>query len=319
MSSKGTFLVTLATGRQGSSTAACLLKHGHVVHAFVRDKDAPKAKELEKLGCKVFAGSPDDKKTVTPAIAGCQGIFLNLFPQGHDPDANIRQANVILEAATEANVSTVVVSTALNTGRHAELRVSQPNYPLSRYYGAKFAIEDAVKNCKIKYKVYLRPGWLMHNYLEPQCESYFPRYITEHILDVAYEKSYKVSHFDPHDIGKFAGASLMWPDKWNGQVVELGNEQLTIEEVAATISKSTEIMVEGNHLNESDVAKLKGKAEALSIERWASKAGMLSCQPGKLEQYGIKLTTFEEWVKREQGALEKLLEQRGGLAQSTQT
>jgi uncharacterized protein YbjT (DUF2867 family) len=71
MPEKGTYFVTLATGRQGASTAACLLKHNNRVHAFVRDKGTSDAKTLEKLGCKLFEGSPDDPAAVTPAIAGC--------------------------------------------------------------------------------------------------------------------------------------------------------------------------------------------------------------------------------------------------------
>jgi hypothetical protein len=49
------------------------------------------------------------------------------------------------------------------------------------------------------------------------------------------------------------------------------------------------------------------EAGGLAIGKWASKAGMYTCEPGKLEQYGLTLPSFEEWVMREQVALKKLL------------
>lgn len=303
----GTYLITLATGRQGASTCACLLKHGNTVHALVRDKNSQHAKDLEKLGCKIFQGDLDEPSTITPAIEGCQGIFLNVFPAQRDPNVNIRQAHVFIEAATKAKLTTVVVSTALHTDKHAEWRVSQPDYPLNWYYGTKFGIEEAVRNSTIKYKIFLRPGWLMHNYLEPLCNTHFPRYQSDHILDVAYEKGAKVGHFDAHDVGKFAGAALMWPNKWDGQVVELVSELLDIESVAATISKGTGIKVEAKHLSDSEASKLKGKAGALPISKWCAKSGMYLADPSKLEKYALTLTSFEEWVGREKDALKKVL------------
>jgi hypothetical protein len=34
-------------------------------------------------------------------------------------------------------------------------------------YANKKAVKDAVQSSSIKYKTYLRPGWPMHNYLDP--------------------------------------------------------------------------------------------------------------------------------------------------------
>jgi hypothetical protein len=37
--------------------------------------------------------------------------------------------------------------------------------------------------------------------------------------------------------------------------------------------------------------------------RWGNKEGMYTCDPTVLEKYGIKLTTFEEFVAREKDKL----------------
>ena len=53
MSDSLSVLVTGATGQQGGALARVLLDKGHRVRAFVRRPDAPKAKELERLGAEL--------------------------------------------------------------------------------------------------------------------------------------------------------------------------------------------------------------------------------------------------------------------------
>jgi uncharacterized protein YbjT (DUF2867 family) len=307
MSSKPSYLITLATGRQGTSTAIELLKRGVTVHVFVRSASAPKALHLKSLGCIVFEGSADDPSTMAPAMRGVTGVFLNFFPDGRDFDKQISQAvNFLVAAQNAKTVTSVVVSTGLNTGKHQEWLEVNPNYPMKWYYMAKNGIEEAVSESDITYKTFLRPGWLMHNYVEETLYStHWPRY-REGIMDVAYEPGTKTAHFDPSDVGKFATAAFEHPAKFNGEVIELGNEQLTIEEVAATLSKGTGVKVEAHHCSKEEAAEWENRRVAGGLwmrGRWGDKEGMYTCDPTVLEKYGIELTTFEEFVAREKGNL----------------
>jgi uncharacterized protein YbjT (DUF2867 family) len=205
------YLITLPTGRQGASTAAELLKHNKVVHVLVSDPTSSRAQALHKLGCVLFQGDLEDNSSIQPATKGVTGTFLNLRPSGQNPEAQIHQAKNLLEvAATEPSVTSIVVSTALKTGKHEEYLAHDPNYAMAGFYASKKAVEDAVRSSDIKYKTYLRPGWLIHNYVEPLWKYQFPAYQSEHTLDVAYPQGTTTAHLDAADVGKFAAAAF-WP------------------------------------------------------------------------------------------------------------
>jgi uncharacterized protein YbjT (DUF2867 family) len=250
MAAKMCYLVTLATGRQGASTAAELIKHGKIVHAFVKDMTSPRSKALESLGCVLFEGNLDDKSAIEQAIKGVTGIFLNLQPAQQDPEAEIRQTRNVLELASSSKtVRSIVVSTGLKSGKLEDYLSHDPNYYMASYHRSKKAVEDAVRASDIQYKTYLRPAWLMHNYIEPMWRYHFKAYQSEHTLDVVFPPGTHFAHLDAADVGKFAAAAFINPDRFNGEVIELGNEQLTIEDVARTIENATGVKIKTKYLN----------------------------------------------------------------------
>ena len=308
MALRESYLVTLATGRQGTSTAEELRRHDKTVHVFVRDKTSGRAKYLESLGCIVFQGSADDIPSIEPAMQGVTGIFLNFWPDFKDPASNMRQAENYLGVAAASNtVTTVVVSTALHADKHAKWLADDPKYPMKRYYSAKVAIEDAVRASDIKYKTILRPGWLMHNYLEPLWRTHFPRYQSNHLLDVAYPPGSKTAHFDAADMGKLAAAAFLHPERYDGEVIECGNEQLTVEDVAREIGNGIGVEMRTKYLTLEEVRELARRSPGIIVRLWGTKEGAFINDPKPLDKYGIQLTTLKEFVQREAKGLENIL------------
>jgi uncharacterized protein YbjT (DUF2867 family) len=302
------YLITLATGRQGASTAAELLKHNKVVHVLVRDKTSSRAKALQDIGCILFEGDLEDKSTIGSALKGVTGIFLNLRPAQQDPDAEIRQAKNLLEsAAPEKSVTSIVVSTAIKVGKHEEYLASDPNYAMAAYYKSKKAVEGAVRSSSIKFKTFLRPAWLMHNYLEPMWRYHFPAYQSEHLLEVSYPPGTTTAHFDAADVGKFAAAAFLDPERFNGHEIELGNEQLTIEDVAKSIEGATGVNLNTKYLvAEGDLERAKS-IFTYGMWQWALTEDHFVTDPRSLDQYGIRLATFDEFCQREIEALKEAL------------
>jgi uncharacterized protein YbjT (DUF2867 family) len=302
------YLVTLATGRQGTSTAAELRKQEKIVHVFVRDKASERAKHLESLGCVVFEGSPDDINSIEPAMEGITGIFLNFWPNFQDPTSEGRQAKNYLRVATASKtVTSVVVSTALNIGNHAQWLAEDPNYPMKPYYASKAAVEEMVRASNIKYKTFLRPGWLMHNYLEPLWRTHYPRYQNEHTLDVAYPPASKTAHFDAADVGKFAAAAFLDPERFHNEVIELGNEQLTIEDVAREIGDGIGVEMKTKYLAPEEVNDFARQAPGIRVRLWGTTEEAFTNDPKAIEKYGIELKSLREFVRREKTALKSIL------------
>jgi uncharacterized protein YbjT (DUF2867 family) len=310
MAAKHSYLVTLPTGRQGASTAVELLKHGKIVRALVDDKTSSRAKALEVLGCILFEGTLDDKSTIEPAMKGVTGIFLNLRPAHQDAEAEVRQTNNVLEVATSTNtVTSIVVSTALKTGKHEEYLSHGHNYPVATFYQSKKGVEDAVRASHIRYKTFLRPGWLMHNYLEPLWRLHYPStYQSEHLLEVTYPPGTTAAHFDPADVGKFAAVAFLDPEKFNGHEIELGNEQLTIEEVARTIENASGAKMRTKHLVDDDDLERAKTIYSYGLWQWSLKEGHFLTNPRDLDQYQIRLTTFDEFCRREANSLKEALQ-----------
>lgn len=294
-----TFLVNLATGRQGSSTARELLKAGQQVNALVRNRNSPVALALAQEGATIFEGGLEDEAAIRAATEGTQGIFLNLVPNPFGPSAELETTQRFLTAAREAKtVTTIVLTTAFHTDSHPAWEAKNPNYTASWYFRSKHACEQAVLASGFPHITILRPSWLMHNHLFPYSMYHFPELATRHLLTTAYRPETRMSFFDPDDIGKFAAAALQDPAKFAGKQILLGNENLTIEETAAVMSKVSGVEVRPRYLtDEKELAEMATKIPTLMFTVLANEQN-LQTPPGHLDQYGIPLGTFEAFLEK---------------------
>jgi len=293
-----TFFITGATGEQGGATVRELLKHGSSVHALVRDNTSPSAVALSHAGATLFQGDFNDTTTIKSAMIGVTGVFLNPF-LSHTPGEELRQAQNIINIAVAAKtVTTLVVSTAFLTSKHQEWAAKTPNYPLYNYYSSKFSIEAAVRAANFQHYTILRPAWLMHNYLPPTCQYHFPELIPEHVLAGAYQPETTMAHFAAGDVGKFAAAALLEPERFSGHEIELGNEALTLKEAADVLSTAAGIQIIARYRDQEDIEAMKEKVPTMGFQIWANTNDM-TVDAVKLKQYGIPLVTFQEFLKGE--------------------
>ncbi|KZP14952.1 NAD dependent epimerase/dehydratase, partial [Athelia psychrophila] len=292
-------LVTGATGVQGGTTARELLGKNIPVRAFVRDPAAPAALALQKLGAELAQGDFDDVPAITAAVAGVSGVFLNTYPSFTDPAAEVRYAQNFVTAARAAQtVTTFVVSTVYKAGERAALAAAKPAYPfLAFYFSRKAGVEDVVRGGGFENTTVLRPDWLHYNYLAPGCAIHFPEYRSEHVLAVSYARDYKLAHFDPEDVGKFAAAAFVEPRRFQG-TIELSGEALTFDEIAAIISRVAGVEVTARFRTEEETKTLieGGTLPVLAGQVWA---GEVSFERESLEKYGIELGTLERYLERE--------------------
>lgn len=203
-----------------------------------------------------------------------------------------------------------MVSTAIKTGKHQEYLSHDPNYAMAAYYQSKKNVEDAVRASDIRFKTFLRPGWLMHNYLSPHSGFHFPStYQSEHIIEVPYPPGTTAAHFDAADVGKFAAAAFLSPSEYDGHAIELGNEQLTVEEAAMAIGKAAGVQMKTRYLigdEDEDLERVKS-IYTYGMWQWVLKEGNFITDPRDLAKYPIRLTTFEAFVEREKQGLKETL------------
>ena len=111
--SKQLILVLGATGQQGGSVAAALLKAGWPVRALVRDPAAPKAVALRQAGAQLVQGDFSDPVSLRAAMRGAYGVFSvqPSSPGGTvSDDDEVRFGSAIADVAVDSGVRHLVYS-----------------------------------------------------------------------------------------------------------------------------------------------------------------------------------------------------------------
>ena len=311
-----TFLITSATGSQGGATARELRLRGFKVHALVRDPSSSASQALQSLGITIFEGDFFSLPAVAAALVGVTGVFLNTYPTFSETNGEIAQAKNIVTAAKEAKtVTTFVVSTVYKASEKLEIAEYMPNFAFLRsYLREKAGVEEVVKKAGFGYWTVLRPNWLDYNYLGFASTIHFPEYQSKRVLTVSYDPSFKQPHFDPYDVGKFAAAALIEPQRFNGLIIELSGEPLTFAEVAEQISRVSGVQVSVRFRTEEETRELveSKKLPVIELQLWNREVSFEDDSKA-LNEYGIKLGTLEEYLEREKGRLlETLGVQREG-------
>ncbi len=129
-------LVTGATGFTGSVLAGKLVKGGHQVKVFIRNKSKmtmPHASEME-----VIEGDITDKDKIKEAVAGVERVFhiAGLFRQAGIPDQTYRDVNIqatldLLAAARETGVKRFVHCSTVGVHGHIENPPADEEYRFS--------------------------------------------------------------------------------------------------------------------------------------------------------------------------------------------
>jgi uncharacterized protein YbjT (DUF2867 family) len=234
-------------------------------------------------------------------MVGVSGLFLNLYPTPN-PDTQVQQAEQFVEAAKQAGVQSVVVSTAFWTGDEARWN-ALPSSFLSIYYTPKAAVERTVRAANFASYTILRPSVLMHNYLLPDARYHFPELATEGVLAHAQAAGVQMPHFDAADVGRFAAAALLQPDRFRGHEIELGCENLTPAEAGAILSRVSGQSIQVRQRTEEEAQAMMAQLPAIEFQLWAGQTDVTIDGAGLEERYGIGLTGLEAFLQREQRAL----------------
>ncbi len=113
-------LVTGATGFIGGNLTRVLLEKGYAVRALVRE--GSDRRNLDGLDVETVTGDLTDAASLTPAVAGCEGLFhvaaSYTFWTPHPQrvyDANVSGTENILQAAAKAGVRKIVYTSSEST------------------------------------------------------------------------------------------------------------------------------------------------------------------------------------------------------------
>ncbi|RYP83458.1 hypothetical protein DL769_001361 [Monosporascus sp. CRB-8-3] len=281
-----------ATGHQGGATARFLLEAGAKVHALTRDPLSESARQLKDQGASIFKIRDfNDLDAIREAAKGCKGVFLNLWP---GPDEG-NDARDIVQTCKEAGIKIVVASTAFWVGS-PEKWDQESDPALLEYFTSKAAVEKAARDSGLVYTI-LRPSYIHYNYIVPWSSLANPEFVETGELTHSFEEGAKMPHIDGRDIGKFAASALLDPDRFGGEEIELGFENLTAEEVCAILSRVAGRDIKSRRRTPAEEAQNRTPFQMFQL--WANHVDISIDGEALQRKYGIRLTPLEEYMQQE--------------------
>ena len=231
-----------ATGQQGSSIVNYVLNDPELsqkfkIRAITRDINSEQAKQLKEK-VEVVAGDATDRSSLETALTGVDTVFSmtipSFTPDGFDIEYN--SAKTIADVAVEKGAQYIIFSTL----PHAT-EISGGKYTKIIHFDAKAKAEEYIRGLPIK-SAFHSPGGFMENFAK------FP-ILTPRKVDDGSDTWALVLISSPKtklplidcvgDTGKFVGAILAEPDKYEGKTFCAATRYYSFEEIAAIMSKAT--------------------------------------------------------------------------------
>lgn len=211
-------LVFGATGQQGGSVAAALLKAGWPVRALVRDPASSKAIELRKAGVELVGGTFADADAIRAAMDGVRSVFSvqPSSPGGEVSDEDeVRFGIAVADLAVERGVAHLVYSSGGAVGET----------PTGiGHFDSKARIEAHIRRLPIEATI-IRPATFMEMLMMPGFgldEGHF-RFFAK--------PQQSIQLLAVEDIGKFVAAILADPGRFGGDTFEIASDAVTGQEI----------------------------------------------------------------------------------------
>jgi uncharacterized protein YbjT (DUF2867 family) len=229
-----------ATGQQGGSVINNVLNDPELsqkykIRAITRDVNSEKAEKLKEK-VEVVQGDVLNRVSLEAALAGAHTVFAMTIPYfGPDGlEVEYNSAKAIADVAVEKGAEYIIFSTL-----PPAKEISGGKYTKITPFDAKAKAEQYIRGLPIKSAFYSGGSFMenfhSHTFLAPRDAPDGTWIIARH----ASPKTQYPLTDAIGDTGKFVGAILAEPDKYEGKTFCAATALYSFEEVAAIISKAT--------------------------------------------------------------------------------
>ena len=227
-----------ATGQQGDSLIQYVLNDPELsqkfqIRAITRTANSKKAEQLKEK-VQVVEADVLDRASLETALTGAHTVFAMTVPD-FGPDGfqvEYNNGKMIADVAVEKGAEYIIFSTLPPVKE-----ISGGKYDRSSHFDAKAQVERYIRGLPIKSAFY-SPGFFMSNF-----HSFFPPRQapdgTWSLTSVNTRTAQWPCIDVTGDTGKFVGAILAEPDKYQGETFCAATALYSWEEITATMSKAT--------------------------------------------------------------------------------
>lgn len=311
--SKSLLAIFGATGNQGNSTARFVLSsptlsQRYAVRAISRDTSNAKMQELKSKGAELVQADLDDASSLPAALKGAEYLFFMTTTQyqGGSREIETRQAKDVCSAALKEGVKYIIFSSMSHP-----YKISNGALKNVEHFDVKAEIEEYIRGLPVK-SAFFAPASFMQNlwtHSKPRpSQNGDGTYVIANLV----HSDTQIPHIDITDTGKWVGAILSDPEKYNGKFFAAAENMYTLPQMCETISKVTGKTVKYQQLPDEVVKGFfPGKMKDALFEMWLlfrdygyyGSDQKQQVQWAKEQAQG-ELTTLEELLKREKFTLE---------------
>jgi uncharacterized protein YbjT (DUF2867 family) len=240
MSTKSLLVVFGATGNQGGSIAHFVLddpelSKRYAVRAITRDTNNPKAQALAEKGAELVQADLGDESSLPAALKGANFVFAITTTQyqGNSKPIETAQAKALCSEALKQGAGYIIWSSMSHP-----FKISNGKLAQVEHFDVKAEIETYIRSLPIKSSFYA-PGSFMQNFytsLAPR-----PSWSGDgtYVLASLCNADTLLPMIDITDTGKFVGAILAEPDKYEGKFFAAAEGLYSYTQMAEALSKAT--------------------------------------------------------------------------------
>jgi uncharacterized protein YbjT (DUF2867 family) len=238
--SKVLLVVFGATGQQGGSVVDFVisdpdLSQRYRVRGLTRDPAKPAAQALQRKGVEVVRCDLDDAESIAQAVQGAHTLFVmtNTIYDHTTRETETRQGKAAADAAVAAGARYIIWSTVPHAGKLSGGKLQRVSH-----FDVKAEVEEYIRGLPIK-SAFLSPSSFMQNFhtsMAPRPVDGEDVYAITNLL----KPSTELPLIDiAGDTGKFVGAILAEPDRYEGVVLAAATALYTLDEIAQAMSEAT--------------------------------------------------------------------------------
>ena len=242
MADKKIIAVVGATGAQGGSVARALLndpKKEFTVRALTRKPDSDKAKALAAGGAEIVTADLEDAKSLERAFAGAYGAYcVTNYWELFSAEKEMAQAKNMATAAKNAGIKHAIWSTLEDTRKFIPLSDNRMPTLMDKYkvphFDGKGESDEFFKQAGVPTTFFMIAFYwenMIYFGAGPQKGPDGRYYISYPMGDK------KMAGIKAEDIGPCALSVFKNPSEFIGKTIGIAGDELTISEMAETLSK----------------------------------------------------------------------------------
>jgi uncharacterized protein YbjT (DUF2867 family) len=216
---RGTIVVTGATGLQGGAVTRHLLKDGWHVRALTRNASSAQAQALAALGAEVVQGDMGEIASLRPIFAGAYGVYSVQNPFIGGPEAEVRQGINVADVARESGVQHLLYGSAGISGTSTGI----PSWETKR------RVEQHMRSPGLPLTI-LRPMTFMELMTE---KKFFPAMTTWQCMPLLMGATRPLVWICTDDLGAIAARAFAAPQEFIGKDLTLASDVQSLEQCRA--------------------------------------------------------------------------------------